>query len=42
MYKFKETIKSIWFKSYLSLTPLYWYVTAWEIWGNPITGHTWV
>ena len=29
----------IWLKSYLSLAPLYWYVEAWDIWWNPITGH---
>jgi hypothetical protein len=25
-------------KSDLSLASLYWYVIAWEIWGNPIVG----
>ena len=32
----------IWLKAELSLAPLYWYVTEWKIWGNPITGHIWV
>ena len=26
-------------KSYISLAPVCWHVTTWEIWGNPITDH---
>jgi hypothetical protein len=29
-------LMSIWLKSYLSLTPIYWYVVVWGIWENPI------
>jgi len=27
-----------WSKSDLSLAPIYWYVTEWEIWGSPHCG----
>lgn len=28
------TLLPIWIKSYLSLTPIYWYVSEWKIWGQ--------
>jgi hypothetical protein len=36
---FDILIESIWLKSYISLAPIYCYVAACEISGNPFTGH---
>ena len=33
---------SMWLKSDLLLTPLYWYAATREIWGNAITSHMWI
>ena len=33
------TITPILIESDLTLAFIYWYVVAWKIWGNPITGH---
>ena len=38
-YYFMLTISAFWLKSHLTLASLDWYVAAWEIWRNHITGH---
>ena len=35
----ESNVLGIQIKSDISVVPLYWYIVAWEIWGNPIMGH---